>query len=254
VSGTDILKKIPRSLCSRGLFGSIRHAIRLFTSRTAQWHKRRVRRRIDSQFDRAYGVDTAGTIPPGALALEGLNAQHAAPYQAVFPAPFLDVMRQLPIRYEQSIFVDFGSGKGRAVLLASEFPFMKIIGIELSPHLCAIAKANRQSYRSATQKCTAIEFVCIDAAHYDIPPQPAVLFLYNPFHGDVMKQLADKLRKSLQDLPRTAFVVYFNPQPHSVWEGIPVLTPYPVRQPVWPGHEGKVVAVWSTKAVPAASR
>ena len=75
------------------------------------------------------------------------------------------------------LFIDFGSGKGRALLLASELPFKKIVGIEFSPPLHEIARANWRNYLSATQRCKAVELLCLDVVEYAIPPEPAVMCL-----------------------------------------------------------------------------
>jgi SAM-dependent methyltransferase len=212
---------------------------------------RRAIQKIHEGFDREYGVDTAATVSVSALGAHGRNVQHAVEYQAILPEAFAEVMKQLPIDFGQSVFIDFGSGKGRALLLASEFPFEKIVGVEFSPQLHGIAEANCRKYRSATQKCKTIELLCIDAVEYDIPPKPAVFYFYNPFHEEVMTQIAGKVDRSLRELPRKVFVVYF----WAFWaerrrslEGIEGLEPFPVCQPLWPGQSGReVVKVWVTK-------
>ena len=73
------------------------------------------------------------------------DRQYSCGYQPVRPNAFNEIVRQLGIEYQHFTFVDFGSGLGRAVLLASEFPFKKVIGVELSPQLTRIAFANVKS-------------------------------------------------------------------------------------------------------------
>ena len=76
-------------------------------------------------------------------------------------------------------FVDIGCGKGRALLLAEEYPFRKIIGVEFSRRLAKIAAANAaKSARSASQWFTPTP------ANFNFPPEPLVVFLYNPFSGE----------------------------------------------------------------------
>ena len=45
-------------------------------------------------------------------------------------------------------FVDLGSGKGRTLLMASDYPFRRIIGVELLPSLHQIAQENLRQYKS----------------------------------------------------------------------------------------------------------
>lgn len=246
-----LLAKVGRSVGRRGLFGTARHAVRLVADRILEeyWDRRaqRTRRRIDDRFDREFGIETAGRLAPEELDVSGGSVVHSSHYEAVYPGPFIDLMAQLPIDFERSLFIDVGSGKGRAVLMASEFPFRKIIGVEFSPRLHRIAEANGSRYRSATQKCKSIEWLCIDAVDYAIPPEPAVLFMYNPFRQEVLTRIVANIERSLREAPRMVFVVYFNPRFRGVLDGIEALEAFPVRQPIWPASRGPVVGVWVTR-------
>ncbi len=42
----------------------------------------------------------------------------------------------------QDTFLDYGSGKGRALLAAARFPFGRVIGVELNEGECEIARSN----------------------------------------------------------------------------------------------------------------
>ncbi len=112
-----------------------------------------------SEFDRVHGVDTEGDLD-GWTYLSDLNIAspnwiHGKNYAAVEPERFRALMAALPINFSEFTFVDFGSGKGRALLLASEYPFKKILGLEFSPELHDVAVANIRRYRSESQKCRA---------------------------------------------------------------------------------------------------
>jgi SAM-dependent methyltransferase len=119
-------------------------------------------------------------------------------------------MEVLDIRYEDFVFIDFGSGKGRVLLLASEFPFKKIIGVEFSPKLHAIAQNNIRVYQSTTQQCKHVAAVCEDATSYALPIEPTVYYFFDPFRLPVMSVVIDNLRQSLQKHPRKIFLVYVN--------------------------------------------
>ena len=229
-----MLGKIRKSLNNQGLLGTIGRAVPYIVAKMRGSRLRKIRRDIDDRFDQVYGVNTAGEIPGRALDTESRNVPHNNGYGAIFPEPFAEVVKQLPIDFEQSLFIDFGSGKGRAVLLASEFSFRKIVGIEFSPELHEIAEVNCENYRSATQECSTIELQCIDAAEYEIPPEPAIFFFYNPFGAEVMTPICAKIDRSLRKFPRKVFIVYFWPQNASLWDKTKTLEKVPVRQPSWP--------------------
>src|SRR6202165_2780171 len=89
------------------------------------------------------------------------------------------MMARLPIEFDQFTFIDLGSGKGRTLLMASEYPFMRIVGVELIAELHQAAEENIRAYRSATQQCRQIEAVCADASEFVFPETPLVLYLFN---------------------------------------------------------------------------
>lgn len=66
---------------------------------------------------------------------------------------FQSIMRNLPTDVSEYVFVDFGSGKGRTLLLAAEFNFKRIIGVEFARELHDTAVKNVKNYSSASQKC-----------------------------------------------------------------------------------------------------
>jgi hypothetical protein len=121
------------------------------------------------------------------------------------------MLAALSIRHEDFIFIDFGSGKGRVLLLASELPFKAIIGLELSKQLHQVAQRNVAVYKSAGQACKRIECVLTDAALYEIPPAPTVCYFNNPFREPVMTQVVRRLEASLDLTPRQMFILYYVP-------------------------------------------
>ena len=175
--------------------------------------------------------------------------EHATAFQAVYPQPFFDVMRQLPLDFERSVFVDLGCGKGPHILLAAGYPFREIIGVEFSPALHRIASDNLSRYRGP-RRCQRITLHCGDAIDFEIPSEPGVVFMYNPFDAKVMAHVAANVDRSLREYPRQLFVVYFNPKVQEPWNLVPTLVPLAVWQPVWPGLRGQVVAVWISKPSP----
>jgi len=44
-------------------------------------------------------------------------------------------MQAMPIDLSKFTFIDLGAGKGRALLMASDYLFQKIIGVEFMPEL-----------------------------------------------------------------------------------------------------------------------
>src|SRR5437588_1457605 len=129
-----------------------------------------------------------------------LGVFHSA-YQPSEPAIFhemLDALRlQLGIDFHDFTFIDLGSGKGRTLLMASDYPFRRIVGVELLPALHRIAQQNLRQYKSESQKCFAFETICADAAAFPFPDDPLVIYLFNPFPESGMRQVVANLEQSL---------------------------------------------------------
>ena len=204
---TLFLKGI-RSVKSRGVRETI-----LISKRELARRARKFR-----SFDRVNGTDTDGRIPLNELNIASGSQQHGEKYEASPPATFTKTIGSLALRYEDFIFIDVGSGKGRALLLASDYPFRKIIGVEFSSELHAIAVKNIAQYRSRRKRCSQIESLCIDAVEYEIPLTPAVYYFFNPFDDKILKIVLTKIKKSIDDCPRDAHFIYYNPKHAHVFE------------------------------------
>lgn len=165
--------------------------------------EQRRRRYGDMDFDWEHRVDTtAATVSERDRFLGLLNS----PYQATDPELFKEMMTALPIDFAQFTFIDIGSGKGRALLMAAAYPFFRIIGIELLPALHRIGEENVRRHASGK-----IELFCQDASHFTFPPEPLVVYLFNPLPRISLEQLISNLERSLSSAPRPAWIIYHNP-------------------------------------------
>jgi hypothetical protein len=78
-------------------------------------------------------VDTSGDIPLTSL---DFSSEHKSPgleYQSHHPKILLQMLSALDIDHEQYGFIDYGCGKGAELLVAAEFPFRWIVGVEFAP-------------------------------------------------------------------------------------------------------------------------
>lgn len=169
---------------------------------------RRKSRYGDIDFDFDHGVDTTwATVPLRTRVREWLLGVQ---YQASEPELFRQIIESLPVQPQGFTFIDLGSGKGRTLLMASGYPFRRIIGMELLPELNAIAVQNIARFRWDEQNCFALESHAGDARQFVFPAEPIVLYLFNPFPEYVLRQVLQNLERSLRESPRSAYVVYHN--------------------------------------------
>ena len=167
-----------------------------------------------SEFDRHFAVDTSRAFMPNDLRIRSGGERLGIPYYPSREDFVRKSLHSLPIQFEHYVFVDAGAGKGFVLLLASEFPFRKVIGVEYSQTLTDIANRNICAYAIAARKCKDVQCICANAADFEFPPESTVLYLFNPFQGRIMDQMIANLEKSLQQQPRDLWVIYLTPWEH----------------------------------------
>jgi hypothetical protein len=212
--GKTIVPRIRKSLQSRGLAATLwRCAIGPYTLLRHFLKNRRsyVNYRVQDEFDQLHGIETSKRVHLTDLKIDSPNWIYADGYWPTPPEVFHEALAGLSSQYEKLTFIDFGSGKGRVLLMASEYPFRKIIGVEFASELHNIAQQNISRYQSATQKCRDITTICADFTQFSIPPEPLFLFLYNPSSQEITAGLANNIARSLKEHPRELWVFYVTP-------------------------------------------
>ena len=147
-------------------------------------------RNAGRRFDREHGVATQAILFLTDLDADrvGDAGAHATHYEAVPPRDFRELMQHVPgdvVR--RSTFVDVGAGMGRALLLASEYPFVRVAGIEVSPALFEVTLANLASSSGFERKTGRIDAYRDDARIWPYPPGDLVAFLFNPFDAQALQ-------------------------------------------------------------------
>jgi SAM-dependent methyltransferase len=192
-------------------------------------------------FDQTYGTDTSGLVPAKDLVTGHPNDEHVTAYYAVAPS----ILRSLVEKWRETAppqhitdytFLDFGAGKGRAVLLASQFPFRQVIGVELNPAMAAIAKANAAIWLHAHSSdptsgaITPIQIIEDDALNVPLPTMPAIIFLFHPFEDPVLKALLRRIESAFLGRAGDLDILYVNAE-HGA-----VLNQHPAFQLLWQGQ------------------
>jgi len=174
---------------------------------------RRRQRYGDVEYDWDFRVDTTSATVGWRDRLLGM---FYSPYQPTEPALFRDMLASLmqaspKINIREFTFIDIGSGKGRVLLMAADYPFQRILGIELLPELHRVAKENLAKYKSDSQQCFTIDCIQGDASELIFPAEPTVLYLFNPLPECALAKMITNLEQSLRRHPRPVFLLYHNP-------------------------------------------
>lgn len=157
-------------------------------------------------FERRYGLKTSDVVTLGQLGLEHPDRTHYG------PTGWRTLGKILP-RSEVSrddVFVDLGSGMGRAVYLAAGYPFKRVLGVEIAPQLHAIAEENIRRNR-ARLECKDVQLVNADVTEYELPDDVTIVFMFNPFGGAIFASVMEQLLASLDRVPRRLRLIYGNP-------------------------------------------
>lgn len=169
-------------------------------------------------FDRKYGTDTGGYLGPEELVKGRENDALNHGYSAIAPSVFHEACRRwretLPVvsgRVEAYSFVDVGAGKGRALLLAAELPFRKVIGVELSEVLAVTAQKNIARWSHVSRPKAKIRVAQGDAAKFRWPRTPLLVYLYNPFACTLVAQMAENLAAMAATGSGLVDLLYVNP-------------------------------------------
>jgi SAM-dependent methyltransferase len=170
--------------------------------------EQRRRRYGDVEYDWDHRVDTTSATIGWHDRLLGV---FHSPYQPTEPALFHEMLAALRTDFSGFTFIDLGSGKGRTLLMASEYSFARIVGVELLPELNRIAQENLRKYKSESQKCFCLESLCADARDFVFPAEPTVLYLFNPLPVTGLTEVIVNLDLSLETIPRKVLVLYHNP-------------------------------------------
>lgn len=167
-------------------------------------------------FDRAHAVDTSGLLYIDQLATGHEHDQFSEGYYATAPSLFRGAMNRwrsmlLQAAVEDYAFIDLGCGKGRVLMMASEFPFRSVIGIELNPQLARTARTNLAAWLRSPRACRNVRALQGDVLQVPLPGNPLLLFLFNAFDRDLVRALLERLEVASSSRRAPIDLIYIHP-------------------------------------------
>ncbi len=164
------------------------------------------------RFDRECALDTQERFTD-VQALAEMPSEavvHGYTYSPSDPDTVRLLVDKLQIPYEDYAFVDFGSGKGRVLFIAAEYPFRRVVGVEHSGYLHSVAQNNIAKYSNPKRQCKDIQSCNIDARSFPLPSGPTVYFFFNPFDSLVLRHVLERINESLSASPHKDYVVCYH--------------------------------------------
>ena len=166
-------------------------------------------------FDLRYGTDTQNDVSLLDLRIDSPNKIHGIRYHATPPFSFRRVLKKINIDFSDYTFIDFGSGKGRTLLVASDFPFKRIVGVEFGEELHRCALSNIEKYKS-THNCQ-VKSIHADATQFRLPEGNLVIYFFNPFDDVILRQVLSNIKRAARSHATRVFIVYLYLQNKNVF-------------------------------------
>ncbi|MCC6500753.1 MAG: class I SAM-dependent methyltransferase [Anaerolineales bacterium] len=166
----------------------------------------------DLLFDWRYQIDTINTAQLDTLEIDSKNKTVGNYYEGTNAYIFQKMISRAEVVPSKSCFVDFGSGKGKALFMAAERGFRKIIGVEFSIELVEVNRKNLEIFKQKTRSNAEFEILHMDASEYAIPADANLLFFSNPFNEALTAKVIGNILKSYEQAPREIWVVHLHPQ------------------------------------------
>jgi tRNA G46 methylase TrmB len=215
-----MLDKVVKKIHEVGPWGTLRIVANNLTAVTQKLSlSSRKKTREESTFDVDLGVETSSKVEVSDLDVSEERRKHCVCYQPTRIWLFNEILNGLQISGKDYVLVDFGSGKGRVLLLAARYPFKKIIGVEISQQLHELAAENIKRHNTELCACHDISSRCLDAEDFEIPGENVVLYFYNPFDEYVMRRVLSNIEASFRRHQREMILIYINPVHHEVIDG-----------------------------------
>ena len=170
---------------------------------------------LDYYFDLKHGTETFTWINLSDLKINSTNTLSGSNYRPSRVKPFYKLFRSLNLPKDAG-FVDFGSGKGRTLIMAMEVGFERVVGVEFSPELCEIARRNVAVYLAKRDSVPDVVVIECDVVDYDISPSDQIFYLANPFDDTVLHKMWTNICNSIKASPRNMWIIYHNPVHHDI--------------------------------------
>jgi len=177
-------------------------------------------------FDEVHGTETSGLVSGGGLFSGHEHDRFSVAYYGMSPSR----MRQAVAQWRETpgtadvreyTFVDIGSGKGRAMMLASELPFREVVGVELNASLYQVAEKNLEMWREAGRALSPMRLVQGDALSLRLPEGRLLIFMYNPFLAPMMRRLLERVAAAAGGRRGEIDLLYVVPQEEAVFAEYP---------------------------------
>jgi len=158
-------------------------------------------------FDRKYRVRTSGHLELSKTSFDCSKLRHATSYGAVNAWAFRKLLKELSLPKRLHL-ADLGCGLGRACILAAEYGFEKVTGVELAQELCVMARENMSRCRLAPSIISSISIVQADVLDYCEHTEDDIFFIYRAFSLEFFRTVRRKLAERAAYQNKSVMLIY----------------------------------------------
>ena len=166
---------------------------------------------FDAPREQLFFVPTKEHAALSTLTIASPNRAYGHDYRPVPCKVFDWALDQVQEDFSKFTFVDYGAGKGRAMLLAAEHPFAAIAGVEFAEELHDNAQMNIAQYPRSNMRCRNVECVLVDAVEVGPPDGASVHFFFDPFAREVFAEVLNNLVMAYRMKPRRLYLILVDP-------------------------------------------
>lgn len=116
-----------------------------------------------------------------------------------------DLEKTIQKPLSKELFIDYGSGKGAAIIHAKKIGFKETIGIEFAKELHETALENIKKL-----DLEHVKSFYADATTYVPPNNVSVIYFFNPFDEVVMKRVIENILEHKASFEHEVYVIYGN--------------------------------------------
>lgn len=164
----------------------------------------------DYWFDFRYGTRTKQWIEASNLEIKSNNKVHGTKYVPTNSFAFKKLMSKIEFP-ESSVFVDFGAGKGKVLMMAMTSGFKRVVGVEYSQELVNVAEENISTFKNKTQCNTPVNITKSDVTLYVLKSDENVVYFFDPFDDFILNKVLKNITESLDKHPRIIYLIYQTP-------------------------------------------
>lgn len=161
--------------------------------------------------EKKYRINTTSFNNLSRFNIKGNQLAHATEYMPVSYFTIEELFSHLPENAGAGVFLDIGCGKGRAMCIASHYGFSNVSGIDFAKEMIDAAEKNLSQTK---EKFPGLryELSWADVSSLEIAKEVSTVFLFNPFDEVLMKNVVQKVTRSLKEYPRPFYILYASPR------------------------------------------